>query len=241
MRRPRITYANVMSTIAVFLALGGTSYAVARNSIGERELKDSAVTSRKVRDGALQTQDLAPGVLTKGARGPRGPEGPPGPLLAAGGDLQGAFPNPTIRRGAVSADELGNPYVFRAHKVATQDTPTANSALVLLGGEDFDPHNDFDPATSRYTIPVDGYYEFSASISMCCGGGRMFSQITSSQADQVIRGSDYTVSGIHQSVAAGLLKLRRGDTVELAVYTSGVNTMGPTNLTFLSGFLVAPV
>lgn len=80
MRRPRITYANVMSTIAVFLALGGTSYAVARNSIGERELKDSAVTSRKVRDGALQTQDLAPGVLTKGARGPRGPEGPTGAI-----------------------------------------------------------------------------------------------------------------------------------------------------------------
>lgn len=84
MRRPRLTYANVMSTIAVFLALGGTSYAIARNSIGERELKDSAVTSRKVRDGALQAQDLAPGALTQGARGPRGSQGPVGAVGPAG-------------------------------------------------------------------------------------------------------------------------------------------------------------
>ena len=33
-RRPQLSYANVMSTVAVFIALGGTSYAVARNSIG---------------------------------------------------------------------------------------------------------------------------------------------------------------------------------------------------------------
>ena len=35
--RPRVTYANVMATIAVFVALGGASYAaiaVPRNSVG---------------------------------------------------------------------------------------------------------------------------------------------------------------------------------------------------------------
>lgn len=87
-RAPRLTYANAMSTIAVFIALGGTSYAVARNSIGTRELKNNAVssaklqsravTSAKIRDGAIVAADLAPSARS-GVRGPRGSQGPAGP------------------------------------------------------------------------------------------------------------------------------------------------------------------
>jgi hypothetical protein len=51
LRRPRFTYANVVSSLALFVALGGTSYAVARNSIGTRELKNNAVTSAKASAG----------------------------------------------------------------------------------------------------------------------------------------------------------------------------------------------
>lgn len=81
MRRPQLSYANVMSTIAVFLALGGTSYAVARNSIGNRELKRNAVTSSKVKDRSLTSSDLALSART-GPRGPQGLQGPPGPAGA---------------------------------------------------------------------------------------------------------------------------------------------------------------
>ena len=45
MRRPRLAIANVMSTRAGFIALGGTSYAVARNSIRSAQLKRNAVMS----------------------------------------------------------------------------------------------------------------------------------------------------------------------------------------------------
>jgi hypothetical protein len=81
MRRPQLSYANVMSTIAVFVALGGTSYAVARNSIGNAQLRKNAVTSTKVRDRTLQKSDLAPSARlgTRGARGLQGPAGPAGP------------------------------------------------------------------------------------------------------------------------------------------------------------------
>ena len=80
MRRPQLTYANVMSTIAVFLALGGTSYAVARNSIGNRELKRNAVTSSKVKDRSLATSDLSPSARIGRARAARlaGPARPAG-------------------------------------------------------------------------------------------------------------------------------------------------------------------
>lgn len=54
-RRPRLTYANVMSTIALFLALGGASYAasdaLAPNSVGRRQLRSRAVTPAKLAFG----------------------------------------------------------------------------------------------------------------------------------------------------------------------------------------------
>ncbi len=71
----RVSYANVMSTVAVFIALGGTSYAAVT-------LKKGSVTSREVKDQSLQAEDLAPGVIGSGpagARGPRGADGPTGP------------------------------------------------------------------------------------------------------------------------------------------------------------------
>jgi hypothetical protein len=42
----RLTYANVMATIAVFMALGGTSFAlsaIAANSVGSKQLKNGRV------------------------------------------------------------------------------------------------------------------------------------------------------------------------------------------------------
>ncbi len=50
MRRP--SFPTVISLIALFVALGGTSYAVIRlpaKSVGNRELKSNAVTSAKIR------------------------------------------------------------------------------------------------------------------------------------------------------------------------------------------------
>lgn len=87
MRLPSLTYANVMSTVSVFIALGGTSYAVAslpKNSVGERQLRSKAVTSAKIRDGAVTAADLAPGAAKTGPRGPRGATGDPGAPGAAG-------------------------------------------------------------------------------------------------------------------------------------------------------------
>lgn len=82
MRHPSFTYANVMSTLGVFIALGGTSYAVARNSIGTPQLRNGAVTSAKVRNGTLTRADLARSAI--GLRGPRGTAGPLGPLGPTG-------------------------------------------------------------------------------------------------------------------------------------------------------------
>jgi hypothetical protein len=76
MRRPSLP--TVISLLALFIALGGTSYAVIRlpaNSVGNRQIKNNAVTASKIRNGSIGPSKLS-GVVA--GRGPRGPEGPGG-------------------------------------------------------------------------------------------------------------------------------------------------------------------
>ena len=75
--------------LALFIVLGGTSYAVATGSIDSREIKNNTVASkdirnnqvstRDVRDRSLLSRDFKPGQLPSGPQGSAGPAGPPGP------------------------------------------------------------------------------------------------------------------------------------------------------------------
>lgn len=92
-----LTYANVIATLALFIAMGGGALAathLGRNSVGTQQLKNNAVTwakikngvitSSKVREGSLLRQDFAFGQLSAGPqgapgeRGERGEQGKPG-------------------------------------------------------------------------------------------------------------------------------------------------------------------
>jgi hypothetical protein len=85
--RVRMSFANVMSLIALFVALGGTGYAsgiLAPNSVGTAQLKADAVTSSKVKDATLKAADFGRGQLKAGPAGSAGAPGPAGPAGAAG-------------------------------------------------------------------------------------------------------------------------------------------------------------
>ena len=65
--RSKLTYANVMATIAVFIALGGASYAaikLPKNSVGAKQLKKNAVTASKIKKGAVTTAKLKDEAVT---------------------------------------------------------------------------------------------------------------------------------------------------------------------------------
>lgn len=82
--RPRLTYANIMATVAVFLALVSGAYAATqlpKNSVGTKQLKNGAVTGAKVKPGSLKADAFAAGQLPSG---PQGPTGVPGPRGDAG-------------------------------------------------------------------------------------------------------------------------------------------------------------
>ena len=61
--RGRLTYANAMATIAVFIALGGSSYAavmLADNSVKSRHIAPAAVRASDVRHPAWRTVPFRP-------------------------------------------------------------------------------------------------------------------------------------------------------------------------------------
>lgn len=76
-----VTYANVVATLALFVALGGSAYAAIKlpaNSVGTPQLRDGAVVSSKVANGSLLAADFKAGQLPAGPVGPAGPIGPAG-------------------------------------------------------------------------------------------------------------------------------------------------------------------
>ena len=65
--RSRLTFANVMATIAVFIALGGVATAafkLPKKSVGTKQLKAKAVTEPKIGDKAVTEGKLGDGSVT---------------------------------------------------------------------------------------------------------------------------------------------------------------------------------
>ena len=56
--RPKLTYANVVASLALFIALGGSAYAIGAGAIGSREIRDNSIRSRDVRNNALTGRDI---------------------------------------------------------------------------------------------------------------------------------------------------------------------------------------
>jgi len=115
-----------IALLALFVALGGTSYAAVslpNGSVGTDQLQQASVTTLKVAPGAITSKRLANGSVVrkkiddgavsskKVANGSLVSEDfAPGTLAAtgpAGGALKGAYPNPSIADDAVGPDQLG--------------------------------------------------------------------------------------------------------------------------------------
>ena len=72
MHVPRATFANVVSCLALFVALGGVSYAATSlptNSVGTKQIKSGSVDNSKVKKGSLLRNAFKSGQLPAGKRG----------------------------------------------------------------------------------------------------------------------------------------------------------------------------
>jgi len=69
--RPKLSYANVIATIALFVALGGAAVAAGlpKNSVGTNQLKRGAVSAAKIKRAAVTAGKIAPKAVVAGKLG----------------------------------------------------------------------------------------------------------------------------------------------------------------------------
>src|SRR3954454_2322169 len=132
--RSGLTYANVMATIAVFIALGGAGYAATRipkNSVGTKQLRADAVTSGKVKNSSLRADDFKDGELPAGDDGPQGLKGDTGPKGDAGpkGDT-----GPKGATGDDGAPGAPGSAVFKGDRGPTGPPGASGNAVGPAGG-----------------------------------------------------------------------------------------------------------
>lgn len=153
--RERITYANVISSMALFIALGGTSYAltVPRNSVGAKQIRGGAVGASEVRTGAIRSgevkdrsvavRDLSTSARRAlrgptGATGGPGPAGPPGP---SGVTYKAAVNSggTKVRGDGRSSNRLPNEFMVEFERSVDDCVSTATLATVEGGGTETPP------------------------------------------------------------------------------------------------------
>lgn len=141
--RQRLTYANVVSTLALFLVLtGGAAYAAKKisshdlkgASVTTAKLKRGAVTTAKIRNGAVKTAKIAPGNVTNGK----------------------------LAVGSITAEKLAAGFVAPTAEKLSRSANIAATGTVLLGSTGI--------AQANVTHPFEGFYCFSGLNPAPVGG-----------------------------------------------------------------------
>lgn len=145
--RRHLTYANVVSTICLFLLLGGVAYAgtqLAKSSVGTNQLKAEAVTkgklhpnsvnSKKVVDNSLTGEDIDAATLGK---------------VPSAANAE----NATNAGHATTADTAANAEKLDGH------SPSEFGAVLVSGGESE------QNLEAEIFFSVSGYFEGSANVS----------------------------------------------------------------------------
>lgn len=134
--RTRLTYANVMSSIAVFLVLGGVAFAASqlpKNSVGTKQLKNKAVTAKKIKNNAVTAAKIKNGAVTNGK----------------------------LAEGAVTGNKIAAGTIGRANLAEGKLLPRAY-ALVGFDGK---VESGFTEGIPNATTPSTGTYCFDLAFS----------------------------------------------------------------------------
>lgn len=129
--REKLTYSNVIASVALFAALSGVAVAAGlpKNSVGPNQLKKGAVTGPKIRKGAVTAGKLGPKSVVAGKLGPNAVT--PGNIVNGGITTAkiggGAVIASSIKNGVITTNKLQNGAVT-SQKLATNAVGTSNLA-----------------------------------------------------------------------------------------------------------------
>ena len=211
---------NLIAVLALFVALGGTSYAaiaLPKNSVGTKQIKKNAVTTAKVKNGSLLAADFKAGQLPAGAKGdpgaagaqgPQGPQGLQGPkgdkgdtgpaTGPAGGDLTGNYPNPQLKAASVGAAELQAPSYWFSTNAASTNVAN-NAGFVSLNLPSPASSSGIAMASNKITVTEAGHY-------LVTGVARWLSTNTTGQRQLIVKvDRDATDTNIANSLADPVL------------------------------------
>jgi hypothetical protein len=123
---PRPTYANVVSTLCLFLLLGGASAfaatQLAKNSVGSKQIKKNAVVTAKIKNAAVTNSKLGDGAVTSGKLADA--------AVATSKLANNAVTSGKITDAAVTISKLANDAVTSA-KIADGEVHAADLGTIL--------------------------------------------------------------------------------------------------------------
>jgi len=141
--RKRLTYANVMSSIAVFLVLGGGA-AYAAKKVGSNELRGGAVTTTKIKRSAVTRSKIKAKAISTAK-------------LA-----YGAVTNGRLADGAVSLEKLAPGFIAPAAERLSHAANISADGVVLAGS--------LGISQANVTHPSIGFYCFAGLTPAPVGG-----------------------------------------------------------------------
>jgi hypothetical protein len=126
--RQRLTYSNLIATMALFIALGGAAVAAGlpKNSVGPNQIKRGAVTAAKIRKQAVTSAKLANGAVTIGKLAPNsvGPNNIGNGAVTSAKLGEGSVIAKTIKNSVVTTNKLNNEAVTTP-KLANESVSSA--------------------------------------------------------------------------------------------------------------------
>lgn len=136
---PKPNYANVIASIALFVALGGAAVAAGlpKNSVGTKQLKRGAVKTVDLRRGAVTSGKIRPKAVTAGKLGPNAvlPGNLGNGIITTNKISEGAVIARKIKNGVITTNKLNNGAVTTAKlgDDAVTQAKLADDVAPLLG------------------------------------------------------------------------------------------------------------
>jgi len=186
----KLTYANVLATLALIVALSGGAYAavsipknsittsqIAPNAVRRADIAQGAVNSAKVANRSLRAVDFALNQLPKGAQGDKGDPGAAGArgpsngfVFRSSGDTIAADPGPTSKVIGSLALPAGR-FVVEAKALLGSNTQGGFIDCVMTqAATTLDQNQFFIPAGSGASAPGDENAVLMGGIDLPGGG-----------------------------------------------------------------------